>query len=274
MRPSLINLTPRPQIVTIITDTTPEECIATMRNAVYDGTDAYGFMLDKLDLRYHNKADFERIFAYAADRPILTMNYRNINRINKGQTDQDMVDTQLLAIEAGATMIDIIADYFDPSPLELSKKPEIIEKQRRVVDKVHSSGGEVLMSSHTWEFMTAEQTLEHFHALELRGGDMVKIAMCAHNEEELLEVIKTTMLLKHELKVPYLHVCMGQYGKIHRVISAMFGSALVLCVQEYTSISHKEQPLLRSTKAVLDNLDYRIARNDQLGTIKNPHKVE
>jgi len=274
MRPSFINQSPRPQIVTIITDTTPEGCIATMRNAAYDGTDAYGFMLDKLDLKYHNREDFERIFAYAADRPILAMNYRNANRINKGQTDQDMVDTLLLSIEAGATMVDIIADYFDPSPLELSRKNEIINKQRRVVDKIHSLGGEVMMSSHTWQFMTAEQTLEHFHQLELRGGDMVKIAMCAYSEDEFLETIKTTMLANRQMKAPFLHVCMGQYGKIHRVISVMFGSAFAYCVQEYTAISHKEQPLLRSTKAVLDNLDYRIARDDTLGGYKKQHTVE
>jgi 3-dehydroquinate dehydratase len=245
-----------------------------MRNAAYDGTDSYGFMLDFLDMKHHNRGDLERMFSYAADRPILTMNYRNSNRISSGQTDQDMVDTQLLAIEAGATMVDIIADYWDPSPLELSRKPSIIDKQRRLVDQIHASGGEVLMSSHTWEFMTADQTLEHFHQLELRGGDMVKIAMCAHTEDELMEAIRTTMLARRNLSVPFLHVCMGQYGKIHRVISTMFGSALALCVHEYTAISHKEQPLLRSTKAVLDNLDYRIARNDQVGTVKGPHKIQ
>jgi 3-dehydroquinate dehydratase type I len=274
MRTSLVNNRTKPQTVTIITDPTPDGCIATMRNAAYDGTDAYGFMLDFLDLQYHNKQDLQRMFAYAADKPILTMNYRNSNRIDRGQTDQDMIDTQLLAIESGATMVDIIADYYDPSPRELSRKPKIIDQQRKLVDQIHSMGGEVLMSSHTWDFLTAEETLEHFHQLELRGGDMVKIAMCASSEDELLETIKATMLARRELKMPFLHVCMGQYGKIHRVISTMFGSALALCVQEYTSISHKEQPLLRSTKAVLENLDYRIARDDTLGTIKGKHKVQ
>jgi len=245
-----------------------------MRNAAYDGTDAYGMMLDFLDQKHHNKEDFQRIFAYAADRPILTMYYRNVNRISQGLTEQDMVDCQLLAVEAGATMCDVIGDTFDPSPLELSRKPDIIDKQRRLVEKIHAMGGEVLMSSHTWEFMTAEQTLGHFHALEQRGGDMVKIAMCARSEDELLEAIRTTVLAKRELKVPFLHVCMGQYGKIHRVISAMLGSALVLCVERYTSISHREQVLLRATRAVLDNLDWGIARNDLLGTIKPPSRVE
>jgi 3-dehydroquinate dehydratase len=245
-----------------------------MRNARYDGTDAYGFMLDFLDLRYHNKEDLERIFAYAADKPILTMNYRNANRVDRGQTDQDMVDTQLLAIEAGATMVDIIADYFDPSPRELSRKPEVIERQRELVDRIHGMGGEVLMSSHTWDFLTAEETIEHFRQLELRGGDMVKIAMCAHSEDELLETIRATMLARRELETPFLHVCMGQYGKIHRVTSAVYGSALVLCVQRYTSISHREQPLLRPTRSVLDNLDCGIARDDELGTIKGRHRVD
>jgi 3-dehydroquinate dehydratase type I len=258
-------------LVTIITDPTPDECIATMRNAAYDGTDGYGFMLDLLDQEFHTRHDFERMFAYAADRPILVMNYRNGARAPR-RTDEELIDSLLLAVEAGATMVDVVADIFDPSPLELSKRPEIVRRQQALVDRIHSMGGEVLMSSHTWQFMNAEETLGHFRHLEERGPDMVKIAMCARTEDEFLETMRATVAARRSLRSPFVHVCMGQYGKLHRVVSATLGSALVLCVQRYTATGHREQPLLRATRAVLDNLDYGLARDERLGTVPGAHR--
>jgi 3-dehydroquinate dehydratase type I len=154
--------------------------------------------------------------------------------------------------------------------MQLSQKPEIVDRQKRLVDRIHSLGGEVLMSSHTWVPMTCEQATEHARALEARGADMVKIAMCAHSEDDALEAIKTTALFKRELRVPYLYICMGQYGKLQRAIGPVLGSAMALCVPTYTAYSHREQPLLRATKAVLDNLDWAIARNEFIGTRHEP----
>jgi len=264
-RPSLAQQAIRPLLVAMITERTPPACIASMRNAIYDGADAFGVMLGSLEAPYRTRSELERVFAYASDKPILVMHYRHAG---SGLTDEALVGSLIGAIEAGASMCDVMGDMFDPSPLELSKKPAIIDKQRRLVDEIHAMGGEVLMSSHTWVFMTAEATIEHAQALASRGADMVKIAMCAHNEDQLLEVLRTTALLKRELDVPFLHVCMGQYGKMHRVISAVLGSSLVLCVPQYTATSHREQPLLRSAKAVLDNLDWGMARDDQLGAVR------
>jgi 3-dehydroquinate dehydratase len=263
MKPSFIKTTKRPLLVPILTDRTPEDCIATMRNAIYDGADAFAIMYGNLEACYRNSDDLKRFFPYAEDKPILIINYRR-----KDSTDEDLVAENLVTIEAGATMVDIMGDMYDPSPMQLTMKPEAIDRQKKLVEKIHSIGGEVLMSSHTFVPMTAEQTIEHAKALEARGVDMIKIAMSAYTEDDLLEVIKTTALLKRELKIPYFHICMGQYGKVHRAIAPMFGSALALCVQSYTTAGHKEQVLLRATKAVYDNLDWRIARDDLLGSGK------
>ena len=73
--------------------------------------------------------------------------------------------------------------------------------------------------------------------------------------------MKTTISLKKELKLPFIHIVMGQYGKMHRFVGPMLGSSLVFCVESYTPTGHKEQPLVRSAKAVFDNLDWRIARD-------------
>lgn len=255
-----------PLLIAMITENSPEECVPTMRNAIYNGADAFALHLDVLPLRYHNIEDLRRIFVFAQDKPVLSINYRNPSRSDL--TDDDLIEGHFTALKAGATMCDIMGDIYDPSFMELSKKKYIIDRQKSLVEKIHSMGGEVLMSSHTWCPMTAQEVIEHAKALESRGADMVKIAMIANNEDEMLEAVKGTALLKRELKVPYLHVCMGQYGKLHRVIAPMLGSAMVLCVPSYTILSHKEQPLLRATRAVLDNIDWKLARDTSIGTRK------
>ncbi|OUS78108.1 hypothetical protein B1748_04920 [Paenibacillus sp. MY03] len=58
------------------------------------------------------------IFNYACDLPIFTMNYRNSHSGDK--SDQQLVDEQIMAVKAGANMIDLMGDMFDPSPLELT----------------------------------------------------------------------------------------------------------------------------------------------------------
>ena len=79
----------------------------------------------------------------------------------------------------------------------------------------------------------------------------------------MLETFRITSLLKRELKVPFLHICTGQYGKLHRAMAPLFGSALVLCVHAYTPHNHREQTLLRATKAVYDNIDRAVGRSEK-----------
>jgi 3-dehydroquinate dehydratase len=206
--------------------------------------------------------DLKAIFNYAGDKPVFTMNYRRSDE----KTDEQLVNEQLMAVRVGASMIDLMGDMFDPSPRELSQDRHAIDRQQQVIEEVHALGGEVLMSSHVWEYLTPEQALSHAKALEARGADFVKIAMCVHNEAQMLESLQATVLVKNELKVPFLHICMGQWGKLLRAVSPMFGSCFALCVQSYTESGHKEKPLLRAERAVLDNVDWMRARDPYAGT--------
>ncbi len=246
-----------PIIVTSMTDPTPADTVCTMRNAIYEGTDAFMIHLEKMEDKYMNFDDLKVIFDYACNKPVYTMNYRN----NKAKPDDRLIDEQLLAVKAGASMIDMMGDMFDPSPMQLTFNPKAIDKQKEVIDKVHEMGGEVLISSHTWVYMTAEEVLAHTREVEKRGADFVKIAMCVNSEEEAVKAMQTTTIVKNELRIPFLHICMGQHGKLHRAIGPMLGSCFALCVQQYTKAGHKEKPLLSSERAVFDNIDYHPGRH-------------
>jgi len=256
-----------PILVTSMTDPTPTKTICTMRNAIFDGTDAFMLHMEVMKQEHICENDMRRICDYAGDKPLYTMNYR---RADRGKTDEELIAEQLMAVRAGASMIDMMGDMFDPSPMELAQDGRAIARQQEVIEEVHSLGGEVLMSSHIWVFRNAEETLEHTKALEARGADFVKIAMCVHSEAEMVESLRTTVLVKNELKIPFLHICMGQHGKLHRAIGPTLGSCFALCVQSYTETGHKEKPLLRAEKAVLDNIDWMHARNPYLGTRGRP----
>lgn len=267
-RPSMVAGRRRPALACVISDDTPDGCIATIRNALYDGADAFFLDMCKLKLEYHTFEHLRRIFAYTEDRPIAVMHYRSPLRPHL--TDNDLAESLLLGIRAGASMCDIMGDLFGRAPLELSYDPAVIEKQRRMVRQVHDMGGEALLSSHTWISMTTEHIIEHAKALASRGADMVKIASIANTEEEAMEEFRATTALKHAMDTPYFLVCMGQYGKLHRQLAPLFGARLALCVEQYTERSHKDQALLRSTRAVLDNVDWRPARDVSIGTSPTP----
>lgn len=255
-----------PLIVASLSDPTPNQTICTMRNAVFDGAEAFMLHLEKMRQEYLREDELRRIFDYAGDKPLFTMNYR----ASGGKPDELLIEEQLMAVRAGASMIDMMGDMFAPSPRELTRDAAAIDRQKQIIDQVHEMGGEVLMSSHVWEYMTPEETLAHAKALEARGADFVKIAMCVHNEAEMIEALRATVRVKNELKVPFLHICMGQWGKLLRAVSPMFGSCFALCVQSYTEAGHKEKPLLRAEKAVLDNVDWMHARNPYTGTRTRP----
>jgi 3-dehydroquinate dehydratase len=253
-----------PMLLTSISDSDASKTICTIRNAIYDGTQGFLLHMEKLKQEWINLESLSKIIAFTGNRPLYTMNYR---RKNGEKSDEKLIAEQLLAVQAGASMIDMMGDMFDPSPLEISLNPTAIRKQMQVVDQVHELGGEVLMSSHTWVYMTTEEVLAHTKKLQDRGADFIKIAMCVNNKEQAIEANKTTAVVSNELKVPFLHICMGQYGKLHRAIGPLLGSCFALCVYQYTESGHKDKPLLRAEKAVFDNIDYMLARDSDIESV-------
>ena len=242
--------------------------INTIRNAIYDGAQAFMIHLEKLEEMYHNESDLKKIFSYAGEMPVISVNYRTPRRPSK--TDEQLVEGQLIAAKAGAQVVDIVADIYDPSKDEISYDENAINKQKALIEKFHELGCKVMLSSHTFRYLTQEETIKHCKELEKRGADWVKIAVTANSQDELNEVNLTTIELKKVMNVPFFHCCMGQYGKLHRVYSGLLGSKIVLCVQNYNENSNpKEQPLLRSTKTVFDNLDFTMTRDDTFGTVRN-----
>lgn len=259
-RPSFLAL-PRPVVTCILGEKTVEDAIATVKNGEFQGAPAFAIHLEKLPKEELTDENLKRI-AGCTRRPFMFLHYRGDGRF----TDEERVELLTRAAACGAAAVDFTADTFDPSPMEFSAKPEAIDRQRRAIDRVHELGAEVVMSSHILDqARSCEQVLEHLLAVEKRGADFVKIVTMANTEEEFLEAVRTTMVLRRELKKPFIFLCGGKFGLPMRYLCPSLGNALTFCVERYTASFTTGQPPLANMQAILKNYNWHIEECDEGG---------
>lgn len=186
-------------------------------------------------------------------------NYRKDE--NTGFSDDELAEELLKALSCGGTLGDVPASLFDPDSgmgigLELSMKPDAIDKQMKLIDKIHEMGKEALMSSHTLKFTSAETVLEIALEQKRRGADVIKIVTAANSDEEQIENLRITTLLKKELDIPFIFLSGGTHSKIHRMIGPQLGCFGYFAVLEHNERAVPTQPTIKAAKAVRDNFDY------------------
>jgi 3-dehydroquinate dehydratase len=253
MKKSFLNH-PHPVITGIMAGQTPQELIAEARNSEFDGAQGIAITLSHLKPEFRNPAALKSIVDAAA-LPVMFFFYRDDEWKNSDDARQELL---LAAAEVGASMIDVMGDLYDPSPMEITRSPAAIDKQKALIDRIHAKGADVVISSHMPCARTTEQVLEHMLSLESRGPEMVKIVTTVNTDDELAEAFRTTMALKRRLKTPFIHLCNGKFSRPHRFLGAALGASIVFAVHEYEPRYGMTQPTIRAMKAVLDNLHWNI----------------
>ena len=239
-------------IMEMIQAPTAENAISKIRNAITDGATAIGFQMGYLEKQYRTEKVLRSIFAEAGDKPIYFTNYRT--HLNVGTSDEELMDGLIFGLKCGATLIDVMGDAFNPSPEELTTDKNAIAKQMKFIDKVHSLGGEVLISSHVRQFRNANRVLEIALEHQRRGADFVKIVTGANTQEEEIKNLEICRLLKQELKVPFLFLSSGSYTYLHRMIGPALGVSMWLCFREYDEYSYPGPPLLADVLKIKQGL--------------------
>ena len=242
----------RPTVTVMIQSKTAANAINTIRNAVYEGADAFGLQICRL--APEEKKYLKEIYKASAGRPFYITNYRY--GYNEGLSDEECMQELLDGLKLGGTLGDIMGDTFDRSSDELAKNSLAIDRQKKIIDEIHNMGKEVLMSSHLYRYAEADEVLEIAYEHQRRGADISKIVTAANSEEEEAENIRITSLLKKELDIPFLFLSGGTHYKIHRLVSPMLGSCMSLCVQQYDELATKSQPPLKFVRYVTDCMDY------------------
>ena len=229
----------------------PERIKELIDASIPEGAEAIGMQFCKLKVEYRNEKTYRELFAYT-DLPIYVTNYRN-HISNIGKSD-DVLAAELVELaECGATLCDVMGDYFDACEGELTMNKVAIKKQIHLIDELHGRGAEVLMSSHVLKFTPAERVLEIALEHERRGADICKIVTGAENTEQQIENLRIVNLLKENLKIPFLFLAGGEC-RILRRIGGSLGCCMYLCVHEYDELATKSQPLLRDMKILRELL--------------------
>jgi len=216
-----------------------------------EGAEAFGMQFCKMKEEYRNKKTYRELFEYASPLPVYVTNYRSGG--NKGKSDELLAEELIELAECGATLCDVMGDYFDACEGELTMNKDAIKKQIHLIDELHGRGAEVLMSSHVHKFTPAERVLEIALEHERRGADICKIVTGAENTEQQIENLRIINLLKENLKIPFLFLAGGEC-RILRRIGGSLGCCMYLCVHEYDELATKSQPLLRDMKILRELL--------------------
>lgn len=213
---------PRPFVCALVQQPTADDTMAMIHQSDYDGAHAIG--VDVCFMKEEELTDEKlRAMMRCTTRPIYAMCYR---REGDGRTDDDRAEMLKRMARAGASIVDVMGDFYDPQPTQLTQDEAAVARQRALIDELHALGCDVLMSSHVQVSMTGDEVYAHLHEFEKRGADVVKIVPFVNTREEMLESIRTTMMLSERLEKPFIHVTNGAFGRHQRIIAPMFGEML------------------------------------------------
>ena len=256
-KPLFENLYERPPLTVSISAPIPIRIICGIKNALYDGADAFLFHLEKLNPEFWNEESLAPIFEACGRKPAMVVCYPNVDN-TRHLTDDEVFEIELTAIRAGAACVDIRGDMFDRGAhRELTRDPEAIEKQKKAIEQVHEMGAQVIMSCHvSSEYLDTETLLEMGREIESRGADIVKIVMNVYSEDQMVNAYTSTYRLHKELEKPVLHLISGKYSQTHRMIGAALGNCLSFCVENYDEYRQLLKPKLSAMRAIYDNLQY------------------
>ncbi|MBR5869013.1 MAG: type I 3-dehydroquinate dehydratase [Clostridia bacterium] len=267
-RQSLAHL-PAPALAGVVREQTEAAAKAEIKNCLSDGAD----MID-LHLSCLEQDDVEtlgRIMEFSG-LPILALHYnRTYDWSDAGADEEERVASLLRAVEAGAAGIDmqgytfdveardgfhgeIIRDFMKKNPKEVVTDPAVIAKQMALIDKVHSMGGEVLLSCHPGITMTAEEVVELALFLAERKPDIIKIVTVAKTEEDLVESFKAMLMLKKQVPIPVAYHANGRAGVLSRTLNPAVGGQIAFCVDHFNAGSTMEQIDLRTARTAVDAL--------------------
>lgn len=233
-------------ITLLSTPTSVEHAIALARTARDDGADGVALELNKFPVELRTVENFRKIIT-SVQLPFMFTDYRC--DIYYGADDEARMDTLLKAAEAGAEFVDVMADLYCASPLEIATDKQAVERQVETIKAVHRLGAKAIMSSHVLDrSRTAEECLAQLRMEEARGADIVKLVTMAYTRDDFLEAVKCLMRLDAEMETPWIYLCGGPFARIQRFIGPHFGCAVEFAVHDYLTADYYDQPTIANFK--------------------------
>ena len=239
----------KPLITAMVQGATADRIEELVRLSTEDGAEAFGMQFCRVKAEYRNADTYKRLFDSTGGSPIYVTNYRDGE--NEGKDDQTLADELVELAECGATLCDVMGDFFDPQDDQMAKDEQAIQKQMQLIEKLHAAGAEVLMSSHVMKFTSPERVLEIALEQQRRGADICKIVVGAETMVEQIENLKIATMLRERLSIPFLFLSGGE-TRILRRFGGELGCCMYLCVHEHDALATPAQPLIKCIKYIRD----------------------
>lgn len=247
----------RPVITAMLKSKSVPEILQEIENAHKQGAEAFGLQIELLKPEDRTRQNFTDIFQSMGDKPAYITNYIRDNVHPIPQSDDELTEEMLVALECGGKLCDVRGDLYCRSPYEITDDDKAIQKQQDLIREIHRMGGEVLMSSHMLEFARKERVLEIAKMHQERGTDISKIVTMADSEEEMFENFEINLLLQRELAIPSLFLCNGTHCYKHRRLGPLLGSCMFLTKEN--SRKPEPQPYIIEAQKILADAGYSIA---------------
>lgn len=241
MKKTFLNKTP---IVSMIQCRTEEECVQKINRSITAGAEAFGVQLCQLKKEERTDEKLKNIFNSCGDKPIYVTSYR-YNQ-SAGLTDEECAELALRALKCGGTLIDVPGDLFDKNQFQMTENEEAVLKQKEFIEKIHSLGGEILISTHDFRELSADEIFAIAKLQANHGADIIKIVVKSEKFEILPEYISVIHKVKKELNKPFLFLDVGACSRILRKLGGFLGSCMYLCVESHSELDTPAQPTIKN----------------------------
>ncbi len=254
-----------PVLTGVIKEKTPAEAISSIQNATMKGAKGIDLHLQCLERQYQNSENIKKIVD-STHLPIFGLNYAS------DMTEEERISLLMASFEAGTAGFDMQGYTFDIKsksefnenfvldkysftkyrPKEVVLDNIIIDKQCDIIERVHHSGGEILLSNHIGIYMPSDALVELAIFLEERKPDTIKFVTMCDTEDELSDTLRAMILMKKEVKTPVTLICNGKYRALTRILNPMLGGYMVFVNDGYKFDSTLGQLELGCTKQMLE----------------------
>jgi len=267
---------PRPFVVCVIYDDGISAAVRTIGAAERDGADAFELNLPRLG--YPPAARLAPLFG-ATQKPIFTSCrrapftdvYGPCAHQSREMPEEDRMALQLDALAVGSAGIDMELDTFDPHPAPLPDGEDIVDYARRpgppaeitedagavarqqaVIDRVHASRREVVMSCHAARVLPVDDAIRVGRMMAARGADLAKVVGVSRGIDDVPDLLRANLALAAVLPIPFTLMCVGREARIGRFLAPLCGSAWAFGQARHGAF--ELMPLVRELRAAFDTI--------------------
>lgn len=260
-----------PVLAGVVKEETAKSVIAEIKNNSLSGANAFDVHISCLGKEECTAEKLKQI-ADSTCKPIMALHYNQAYDLGPmNESDEDRMRQLLVAAKAGFACVDMQGYTFEPRrdtkatlksewitehmsfvsacPNEVTLNPETIEKQIEFMNEVHSTGAEVLLSTHTECFLSCQQVMDLLDFLAQRKPDILKLVTAGcDTDEQVHEYCKTLLTIKNRypnIKITYF--CNGKKTVQTRALGVLLGAHIHFCVNRYDALSTVSQLPLKET---------------------------